>query len=406
MKIALTKRELDEALTFVNISLGAASSDDYTSRIYIKVVEEEAEEPADHDGMALITVLATNGRMISEIPIQAKVSYKAEETKHMVFEGWRLRQWVSAVPNAPVEFESEDEDSYIIAKGPHGEVKFRSHQMIDLETWKESYSKIELKAVIDPKRLHEALSYVKSFVGEQDAKYPGIAVVEVQNKRLMATDLIAVAALEVKPLEDLSLRVHGKDISAVLSFLSACGTNPVKIREDDALTYFEREDGAMFIVSRPKFELPDINIGDRLQSEDPVWIKISPKEIRSAVMALTAGADRENHHVYFVPEKESKSVRLRMKSSAGDGSQWNEIRLVCEDVGGEGFGVYPATGAPLDYKYVISALGSSKREDAIVLGFHVIVQDARKTGFVRVCDHRSEGDVYWNLIKWARFVEG
>lgn len=404
MKIALTKRELDDALSFVNISLGAASSDDYTSKIYLKLVDDE--DAGEQDGMALITVLATNGRMISEIPIQAKVSDSLGQ-KHMVFEGWRLRQWVSAVPDAPVEFESQEDESFVVARGPHGEVKFRSHEMMDLDTWKKSYNEIQLKALVDPKRLYEALTYVKSFVGEQDAKFPGIAVVEVHNGRIMATDLTAIAAVEILPVRDMSLRIHGKDLGSVLSFLSSCGTNMIKIREDDSLTYFEREDGAMFIVSRPKFELPDINIEDRISSEDPVWVKISPKEVRSAVMALTAGADRENHHVYFIPEKDTKSVRLRMKSSAGDGSQWNEIRLVCEDVGGNGFNVFPASGAPLDYKYVISAIGSSKREEAITLGFHVMVQDTRKTGFVRVCDHRGEhGDVYWNLIKWARYVEG
>lgn len=395
MKITFAKREMDEALRLAKISLGAASADDFTSKIVMKF----ADTPIPQDNL-MVDMVSTNGRIGTKIPVMAKVEeWEEGDEDTFAVEGWRLRQWVSAVSDA-ITFEMVEKGQLKASSGSM-KVKLQTFDLTRYNEWWKEFSEEEVCARIGAKRLHSAISYLRNFVGDQDPAYPGMAVLEVKGGRFWANDPVSLAVLDIEPLQKSNLRIHGKDAGAVLSFLASCNASQVSIQETDRFTYMMTDDGTLFAVAKPKFGVQDYEVDTT--EEAPLWFVLNPQEVRSAVMSLTSGAARENYDLYLQPSVEEGSLTMRMKSSAGDGSEWNEVKLFPE-MGGDD-SEFPPQGAPIDFHYILKSIATIKNADAVKTALFVHkVADARKTGFMRVMDNQ-EGDQYTTLVKWSRFVE-
>lgn len=396
MKIEVAKRDLESALQVV--AIGAASTgSDLTTHFVFRAKEGKVE------------VLSNNGRLGASAPFIATV----EDEGSFTVESWRLNKWVTAVQDGVLTLEDK-EDKSIVATGPKGSVKFSSLDPGSFPYWDDQFSETEEGIRIEAKRVHAALSHVKMFISDKETTTPQLAVTEVVGASLQATDkgALAVTTLrrastrtddegnevkEYKPeLKGSNLRIHGKDLSHVLSFLSTCGDEAVELREHDRCLFLIREDGALLNVGRPRHAFPELDLEDQL-AKDPHWWEVKTSDLKSGILTLVASAAREERRMQlnFVHGE------VTMQMAAASGSK-NTLRLEALTAGSVEDAVeMPAEGFEIAYPYLLSLLSQYKGE-TLVFGLNPQLNDKGKPcgGWTKFREVRGD-DEFLTLLVWV-----
>jgi DNA polymerase III sliding clamp (beta) subunit (PCNA family) len=383
MKIEVAKPDLEAALQVVSIGTASTGSDLTTHFVFRYQADDNT-----------VQVLSNNNRLGCSMPIAGCKAHVDGDDAAFTVESWRLNKWIGAVEDAVLTLELKD--GTVKATSPKGSVKFQSLDPSQFPYWDETLGDTPDGTSIAAKRLHAALSHVKLFISDKDTTTPKLAVTEILNESLQATDKGALAVVTIGDLKSSNLRIHGKDLGQVLAFLGACGEDPVEIKEHDRCLFLLRQDGGLLSVGRPHHAFPDIALDKK--PDDPHWWSVKTEELQSAINALSASASKEDTRLNF--SLEGGMVGLSMTSASGD-----RVTLSLE---AQGHGStedppveMPGGGFDIAYPYLLKLLGQC-RDETIKFGLNPQLDKKTskpKGGWVRFREDR-DGDDYLTLLVW------
>jgi len=382
MKIEVAKPDLETALQVVSIGTGSTGSDLTTHFVFRHREDDNSVE-----------VLSNNNRIGCSMPIQGCKVSLSDDNNAFTVESWRLNKWVSAVEDAVLTLEFSE--GLVKATSPKGSVKFQSLDPSQFSYWDDTLGEIQKGLTVGAKRLHAALSHVKLFISDKDTTTPKLAVTEIANQSLQATDKGALAVVTIEELKSSNLRIHGKDLSQVLAFLGQSGDENVDIKEHDRCLFIVRHDGGVLSVGRPPHPFPDITLDKKIG--DPHEWTFRKDEIIGAVNALVASASKEERRLTLNIEK--NLIGFSMPSASGE-----KVTLhleTQEKSTKEDATPIPDKGFDIAYPYLLSLLGQWKAE-TVKFGINPQVKDDKIIGgWVRFREDR-DGDDYLALLVWLK----
>lgn len=313
MKIEVAKPDLEIALNAVRVALG--SETDLSSHYLFRV----------KDGKVQVNTYGM--RVFAGAPLVCTLS-EAKEGDAFTVEAWRLDQWLGGVAEGVLTLTYEGTGE-VTAKSKAGRVATRLRSL-DPAKWPHNDALLLLSKDVGTaptSTLVEAISITRHFVSKDDTNKPEMCVIETLDGRLMATDRRAFIVATVPALPTLSIRLLGKDIPALLKFLSAKDASEVTIKTAErpasdgggANATFWRPDGTYFGMTRPSVEkFPQIS--PDYTAEHPFSLEIDVEEFKSALAVLEAGAPKQHETVTFkfAPnEGPGGTVSLVMPCEAG-----------------------------------------------------------------------------------------
>ncbi len=369
--IKIAKSDLEAALKVVGNTVGSA---DLSSHFLFRV----------QDGK--ITLYSQNNRVFSSCPVVAS----AEGEEMFTLEAWRVSSVLGATPN----------NSVLTFVSHNGEVKVTTDRgKIDLSSldpskfpfWDDMLKEAKETAVIAADRLKSALSHARMFVSADEMQSPQYCVAEFRGGVLYSSDKVAVSCIKVVGMENSSLRIHGKDIGALTTFLDGAKGSDVTLLEHDRAFFVRRSDGAIFGETLFASKFPPLNGVDWEQVDDYVW-DIFREEFDSNVDLLVSGAKRGDAHLFL---------------SFADG----KVLMGMDSVGGKRMSVditpqkvetkseapaLPDGGFVVPHTHLTTTLGTHS-ENLVRLG----VSRRNNGGWVRIRDTRGT-DLYLTTIAWKK----
>ena len=381
MKIEVAKPDLEAALQVVSIGTASTGSDLTTHFVFRR----------REDGV--VEVLSNNNRLGCSMPIGG-CNVEEDEDDAFTVESWRLNKWISAVEDASLTLELED--GTVKATSPKGSVKFQSLDPAQFPYWDETLGDTADGISINAKRLQAALSHVKLFISDKDTTTPKLAVTEILNESIQATDKGALAVVTIGELATSNLRIHGKDLAQVLSFLNSCGDDAVEVKEHERCLFLVRQDGGILSVGRPHHAFPDIQLDKK--PGDPHWWSVQTDGLQSAINGLASSASKEDTRLNF--KLDGDMIAMSMTSASSE-----RVTLHLEAIehgSAEDAKIdMPEQGFDIAYPYLLKLLGQHRGE---TIQFGLNPQLDKKTkkpggGWVRFREDR-DGDDYLTLLVW------
>lgn len=383
MKIEVAKRDLVAALQVVSIGTSGTGSDLSTHFLF-----------RENDGQ--VDVLAYHGRVGAGIPVVCNVSRDGDDAAFTV-ESWRLKQWLDAANDAALTLAFNSEDSTVKATSEKGTVDFRSLDPKAFPYWDESLAKATATLSISGARLHAAFSHAKLWINEKkETTAPHLAICEVKDGALQATDQAALSLVTIDEFEKSSLRVHGKDLQQVLAFLSLAGEDPVEVLEGKRSLFLRRVDGGVLSVGRPTVDFPDIKVDKT--AEDVHYWTVPTEDVGSAIKQLSASASKEDRRLAFRFDDDSGRVVLSMTSASGADAELQIDVIESGSVDNPKFPL-PTEGFAVEYQYLQSLLSQYKGK-SLRIGITPMAEKG-KMGWIRFRDDR-DGDDFLTLLVWLK----
>jgi len=388
MKIQVAKKDLEDALAVVGPSL-AGSGSDLSSHFLFR------RNPDDKDK---VQVLTYSVRISALCPLTATVTDSDYDA--FTIEGWRLKMWLSKLPDAALEFEFDG--SVVEASCPgKGKQKFQSLNPTKFPFWDKALEDAEITATLPAERLHRALDYARNFASDDESRTPELCVCEVKDGVLASTNRRTATLVTVEGLDGSSMRIHAKDASAILSFLGTI-QGDVEVLEHEKKVFFRRADGAIFEESRFDANFPAFN---RPPDVDPHWWVLKTDELRNAIPFLASGASKEDDRLRFTRpgdenDKERPIVLSMMTATGGTAEQSvtcldSESDPAAEEIPDEGF--------VLAYPNMVKVL-QFVTTDTVKFG----VSRRKKNGYLRFVENAftdedgNGGDEYLTIAAWLR----
>lgn len=362
MRFQVARRDLEAALQAVGSSIASSGSD-------ISAHFTFRRTGPDQDGKYGMEVLAYVGSTFSSCPLIVSMEEPGTDKKAgFTLEGWRLKQWLRATPADSVpEFILDSGE--VVARVKKGKQTFQSLDPSTFPYWDKALKEATVKAQVPADRLVAALSTSRLFVAgpDKESQSPEQCVCEVSDGILYASDRKAVSMIRVKGMDESRLRVHGKNVGSVLTFLGTLGDGEVEILEHDRMTLMRScANGATFGESRFQFTfpVPKIRIDDVSQH---VW-ELPKEELQQAIGFLVAGAAKEDNRLCFTPGEAMGDVVLSMMSTTGKMTELTltGVKMVSE----QGVPAIPEDGFLLDH-LLLAKFISPWKEDTVTLGLTV-----------------------------------
>jgi DNA polymerase III sliding clamp (beta) subunit (PCNA family) len=374
VKIEIAKPDLESALAIVGNTVSGSGSD-LSAHFLFRV----------HGGVA--QVLAFHHRTFSLAPLKARV--EGEDGDAFTVEAWRLTKWVSGVANVAILL-STDGNGEVKVSGGRSTIRLRSLDPSKFPYWDKTLSEAKRTGGVPAHRLGAAVGYARRFVSQEDTTRPEISQIEAMDGCLWSSDRRTVSLVQVDGLQDMSLRVAGKDIPAVLKFLTTKPTadDTVEVLEADSAVYFRRTDGAHVGVARPNAAFPKLKGVESEASE--VWVEFSGADLRSAVSVLSASASKDNEAI-FLSARNGQLV-FSMTSEAG-GTDEYPVDLTAS----QGLNKFPPDGASVGFAHLLGFCDHFSL-DTLRLEVHF----KGKGGFFAFRKGTSEedGNSYYTVVVW------
>jgi len=370
--IKIAKSDLEAALKVVGNTVG---NTDLAGHYLFRVVGGK------------LTVLSQNNRIFSSCPIIST----ADEDVTFTVEAWRISNVVGATPNNSVlSFEPKNGEVRVVTD--RGKIDLSSLDPSKFPFWDDILSAAKVTAVIASDRLKSALSHAKMFVSSDEQQAPQLCVAEFRDGVLYSTDKIAVSCIKVEGMEKSSLRVHGKDIGALTTFLDSAKGSDVTILEHDRAFFVQRSDGAVFGETLFASKFPTLNGVDWNQSDDYTW-DIFREEFDSNVDLLVSGAQRGDTKLSIA----FRDGKLVMGMTAVSGKLMTVDLLPQKVESKKDVGDLPEDGFMVSHTHLTTTLGGHS-SNLVRVGVSVI---PKKGGWVRIQDTRGT-DIYLTTIAWLK----
>lgn len=378
MQLVTARQDLESALNIATIAM-SGSGDDLSSHYLFRIKNGGAE------------ILTYNGqRIFAGTPL--KCNHEGEDGDAFTVAGWRLNQWVSVAPDEAITLEFDPEAAVVKVSSPSSpEQRFPSQDPEKFPYWDEVAATSSSTATISADRLCSALKYAKLFVSDQDTKEAHIAATEAKDGSLWATDKGSLTQVKLAGFDDAKIRVHGKDLPSVLTFLQGKDLGDVEVLEHERCMLLRRADGSLLGVSRWLYAFPDLP-GLPEEGESGYWV-VSANEFQRTVTSLLASAKKDARRIQFAFNADTGKVDLSV--DADTGGECKRALDVIEHTDAEGI----STPFWLDYRYVFRVAGHFSDHDT--LKFYI--QRMKKNGFCRFI-YNVDGDEYTTIVVWLRKV--
>lgn len=384
MKIELAKKDLDGALRVVSIK--EDHTDELSGYLVFRYRQEEEQ----------VEVLAYNARVgVSTRLSGCQVTPGGVDS--FTVEAHRFRKWAGAFADGVFSLSPLNGELRATVAGPvRGAASFRSVDPTQFPYWDETLAAADAGIPVRASLLHLGFSHVKLFISDKDTTSPKLAVTEIIEGALQATDKGALAVVTIDELNSSNLRIHGKDLPQVLTFLAACGDDVVDVREHDRGVFFVRGDHEVLFVGRPQHSFPDIALDTK--PDDPYWWVVSKQHLRSAVASVCATAVADDTRVNF-----RLAGHQVLVSMAGVGEERTQAEIETIDIGAPAKDSVPMPqdGFEVSYEYLNKMLGQH-RGDTVRFGLNP--QGDPKTrkvrgGWIRFQEERDGAD-FLTLLVW------
>lgn len=375
MKLEIAKSDLESALAIVGNTVSGSGSD-LSAHFLFRV----------HEGVA--QVLAFHHRTFSLAPL-TKARVEGENGDAFTVEAWRLTKWVGGIGDVAVLL-SSDGNGEVKVSGGRSTIRLRSLDPSKFPYWDKTLAGATSTGSVPAHRLGAAVGYARRFVSQEDTTRPEISQVEAMDGCLWSSDRRTVSLVKVDGLEDMGLRVAGKDIPAVLKFLTTKPTadDTVEVLEADSAVYFRRTDGAHVGVARPNAAFPKLKGVESDASE--VWVEFAGGDLRSAVSVLSASASKDNEAILL--SVKDKQLVFSMPSEAG-GTDEYPVDLTAS----ENLDKFPVDGASVGFSHLLGFCDHFAL-DTLRLEVHF----KGKGGFFAFRKGTSEEDAnsYYTVVVW------
>jgi DNA polymerase III sliding clamp (beta) subunit (PCNA family) len=377
LKVNVTKENLEKALQITSVGV-STSAKDLSAHFLFRLSE---------DG---VQVLTNNQRVCASVSMDC--DHDGEVGDALTIIAKALQDWMRGV--------SSETDIAIARKGGEATAKWVKNEgtFLTLETaafayWDETLSKCQVVAKMDAERLQFILDYIKQFVFDKETTRPDITQVELQKGALWATDKRAVTIVTVPELESASLRIHGKDIPLLQRFLSLKETEEVEILEGKTMSFFRRQDGAVFGVAKPEMGFPELPV-ETDGKDDTEW-EIRTEELTSAIYCLSATAMEGDDLIRFRFDDSQSKVVCSVRAEAGKDDGREDMYLL-EPIDHSGTEKLPKNGFEVSHQYLTSIMGHFADE---TLKFGITGKPQRKGGYVRFF-HEKGDDSFLTVVVW------
>ena len=373
MKIEAAKRDLEQALQIATIGV-SGSGDELASHYLFRIIGGAVE------------VLSANGQRIFT-GSRLKCDHEGEDGDAFTVEGWRLRKWVDAMPDAVLTLNYED--ALIRAKGPKTTVRWASLDPSKFPFWDSTLDKAKTIGSMSTAKLHQALSYSRQFVSDQENRHPNLAALEARDGSLFSTDQGAVSMVTFDEIKDSELRIHGKDAPAVLAFLSVKGSDTVEILEHERCLILRREDGGLLGVARWTYAFPNLSL-DREEEDKCGWV-VRTEDLRSGISTLSCSASKDDTRLFFQWDAENSQVVLSMLSTTGDR---DVFPIDC--IEHHNMDSFEAEEFSFSHTY-IPAVTAGFEDDSLKFG----INWTEKNGYIRFL-HEKDDVSHLTVVVWLR----
>ena len=386
MKFDVAKRDLESALRVVSHTVSMGGSDISSHYLFRRSGEK-------------LEVLSYNGRVFSSCPVVA--TFEGDDTSFTI-EAKRVHLLLDAVSDDSVL--TVDGTGEVSANTRKGKNVFSSLDPELFPYWDQLLEGATNSATVPAERISAALSHAKSFVYSDEAKSPHLCVAEFRKGCVFSTDQMGASVVKVAGMESSEARIFGKDIGAILSFLSTFKTKPVKsadgaakaepvevqIFECEKALFFRRGDGAIFGESKFSHRFPEVTV-DWDDLSDEHWFELNKVEVADTIKFLAAGAKWDDIKVFI--DLRPGSVVFSMKAANGKAIS-SEVSTKAQ--GSSSTETLPENGFPVANTYIMHLL-SSVSGDTVRFG----VTKKGKGGWIRVLDIRGE-DSYLTTVAWLK----
>lgn len=375
----VSKRDLETAIKVVNNTVSLGGSDISSHYLFRQT------EP----GSKTLEILSYNGRVFSSCPVVASFE---EEGKPFTIEAKRVHALLEAVADdAVLKVEGSGAGETAISVGKSKQV-FASLDPDLFPYWDTNLAKATNPTTISAERLSAALAQSKAYVYDQEAKAPHLCVAEFRKGCLYATDQMAVSLIKFDGLDNTNIRIFGKDIGSVISFLSTFKDDSVEILEEDKAMFLKRKDGAIFGETRFASRFPDIAVDWNV--EDDHWVDLPKGEAINAVKFLAAGA-KWGDSLLKMTLDDKGFVTLSM--SAANGKPITvEVKTLGQGKRSEDVPALPVEGFPVSNSYILKVWEQFSGE-TIRFG----ISKKGKGGWIRVKEERGK-DLYLTTVAWFK----
>lgn len=371
MRIKVSKSDLEVALRVAEIGV-ASSGADLSSHYLFRV-------KGDH-----VELLSFSQRICTLVPV--KCEYDGEDGDAITVEGWRLMMWLGGIGDVAIEITGAGGGAVVLKAG-RSTIDAMSLDPSKFPFWDKTLEGAKGVTSLPAERLASAFNYAKNFISDNDTARPEISQVEVLGGSVWATDKKAVTLISLPELAGSALRVHGKDISAVVKFLGLKETVQVEVLEHDRSVFFRRADGAILGASRPVAQFPTLNVAK--DGDDEIHWVISKAELLSGIQCLSAATKKDNTKFKFSFDKTSGQVVLAVEAVNG---KENTHDIPCIEQGNAAD--LPDDGFWIDFPYITRIAGHFAGE-SLKFG----INKKKKNGYVRF-HHVVGSDDFLTVVVW------
>ena len=289
--VDINSTDLDNALKVVRITVG--NSKDIASHYLFR------------ESNGGLEVLSYNGSTFSSAVVPHTV---ADPGVKFTIEAKRLHPFLTQVGSNQVLSLTGDGDSVSIRTVRNKPIPFYGLDTSLFPFWDSLLASAKVTVKIAADRLFAALTHTKQFIYAEESKAPQLCVAEFRGGVLYSTDNTAISLVKMPGMEGSSLRVLGKNLGDVLSFLSMAKGQEVEILETDRSNFIRRGDGAIFGEAVYAHRFPDFSMDWALE-DDQSWA-IFQEELTGSIKLLQCGAKEGDTRVRFEREGNELSVAM------------------------------------------------------------------------------------------------
>lgn len=269
-----------------------------------------------------VTLHTINQQIMASSPL---INPDVEGDGMFTVEAKRLKQWLTAVTSDNIEIQFDK--GVVVARADRGKATFPSLDPQNYPFWDSLLVDAAPAYVISQTRLVQALQYSKPYIYDQETKSPDICVTEIKGGILFATNRSALARVKLDGMGSSTLRVFGKDVPAILSFLShAEADEDIQIREHSRAIFFTLADGSQFCESRAQKEFP--TLGD-MNDAALVTLRFNAEDIQKGLMFVQSAADWKDTRLTL--RCDDGKVYFKMRNAAIAGSTETAVPAEVQD---------------------------------------------------------------------------
>ena len=388
MKIEVAKQDLEAVFAVVASSL-EASGKGISSHFLFRRREEDSSK---------VEVLSYSNSVFSLCPLTARVS--DSDFQEFTVEGKSLKGMVSCMADdkaLTIEFDG----SQVSVQSSEGIATLPTKDPVKWLRWDKSFKEAKHTVTMPAARLAEALKYASKFTADDNSKNLGLCLCEAMEGIIYATDKMSAAMLTVEGLDKSAMRIHSKDMSNILGFLSSI-KDDVEILEHEKAVFFRRGDGAIYGETRfdaviPKFKRPS--------DQDHYTWTVRKKDLERGIQFLAFAAEEKDDRLHFDRPDSDGPVKMSMLSKTKTMASWDIEVLASESQ--DDAPPFPDKGFVVSPFNLVEVLKLWK-EDEATFGLNVrFDKDGNyKGGYIRFVskkytDDKGEGgDEYLSIVAW------